>query len=114
MVLGLILIGGLGIVTLARVLLVLFTSRLGMRTRAFAQAETKALSAAHLRRLVRRIVVFSLELLRNWRRPGRWSVLTQITVTVTAVLLPVGTLVILAAEATTPRRSSRWTAAVGC
>lgn len=45
-------------------------------------------------------VVF--ELLREWRRPARWSVLTRITVAVTAVLLPLGTLVVLATEASNP------------
>ncbi len=171
--------GGLGIMTLASLLAVLFTHRLGMRARAVAQAETKTLSGADLRRLIARIVVFSLvceaatalvltarfaigydtpparavydgvfhavsafnnagfglradslvayagdpwvvltvcaavivgglgfpvvfELLRDGRRPARWSVLTRITVAVTAVLLPLGTLVVLLAEASNP------------
>lgn len=34
-------------------------------------------------------VVF--ELLRCWRRPSRWTVLTRITLAVTAALLPLGT-----------------------
>lgn len=59
-ILLLIQIGGLGIMTLAGLVVVLFTHRLGMRASAVAQAETKALSAADLRRLIGRIVVFSL------------------------------------------------------
>ncbi|QYC41749.1 Ktr system potassium uptake protein B [Nonomuraea coxensis DSM 45129] len=46
-------------------------------------------------------VVF--ELLRTWRRPQRWSVLTRITVAVTAVLLVAGTLVFLIAEWHNPK-----------
>ncbi|WP_261808951.1 TrkH family potassium uptake protein [Nonomuraea sp. C10] len=41
-------------------------------------------------------VVF--ELLRSWRHPGRWSVLTMITVYATLFLLVLGTLVYLATE----------------
>ncbi len=41
-------------------------------------------------------VVF--ELARHWRRPGRWSVLTRITVPLTALLLVGGFIVITAAE----------------
>lgn len=178
-ILALIQAGGLGIMALASLVIVVFTHRLGMRARSFAAAETKTLAVADLRRLVARIVVFSLvceavvalvlsgrfalsygmtpgralyegvfhavsafnnagfglrrdslvgyagdplvvlpvcaavivgglgfpvvfELLRGWRRPARWSVLTRITVTVTAALLTLGTLVILLAEATNP------------
>lgn len=43
------------------------------------------------------------ELRRNWRRPGRWTVLTRITVTVTVILLAGGTLVFLATEFRNPR-----------
>ena len=43
-------------------------------------------------------VVF--ELWREWRRPRSWSVLTRLTVVVTAALLVVGTLGMLAAEGT--------------
>ncbi|NUP61952.1 MAG: TrkH family potassium uptake protein [Nonomuraea sp.] len=46
-------------------------------------------------------VVF--ELLRSWRRPGRWSVLTRLTVGVTVVLLAVGTVVFLTTEWRNPR-----------
>ncbi|GAA2387798.1 potassium transporter TrkG [Streptomyces glaucosporus] len=45
-------------------------------------------------------VVF--ELVRSWRRPGDWSVLTRITVVLTVLLLALGTLVITAAEYTNP------------
>ncbi|WP_306306824.1 TrkH family potassium uptake protein [Microtetraspora fusca] len=41
-------------------------------------------------------VVF--ELLRSWRRPSHWSVLTRVTVVVTALLLSMGTLVFLMTE----------------
>lgn len=43
------------------------------------------------------------ELRRAWRRPRTWSVLTRITVTLTAVLLVAGTLAITLAEYTNPR-----------
>ncbi|MBF8188792.1 TrkH family potassium uptake protein [Nonomuraea sp. K274] len=46
-------------------------------------------------------VVF--ELLKSWRHPHRWSVLTRITVAVTVVLLVAGTLVFLATEWRNPR-----------
>jgi trk system potassium uptake protein TrkH len=52
--------GGLGIMTLATLLALLLSRRLGLRARLIAQAETKALSAADVRRVVRRVVVFSL------------------------------------------------------
>jgi Trk-type K+ transport system membrane component len=45
-------------------------------------------------------VVF--ELARSWRRPKTWSVLTRITVVVTAALLVVGTLGMLVAERGNP------------
>jgi len=178
-ILLLIQLGGLGIMTVASLVAVLFSRRLGFRTRLIAQAETKALTAADIRRLIGRIVAFSLicevvtaiilttrfwiayderparalysgvfhavsafnnagfglhpdslvryvtdpwitltvavaviigglgfpvvfELLRAWRRPKTWSVLTRITVATTAALLVVGTIVITAAEATNP------------
>jgi trk system potassium uptake protein len=41
-------------------------------------------------------VVF--ELLRTWRRPREWSILTRITMTVTAILLAFGTVAFLVAE----------------
>ncbi|WP_433432086.1 TrkH family potassium uptake protein [Nonomuraea sp. CA-141351] len=43
------------------------------------------------------------ELLRTWRRPSRWSVLTRITVGVTVVLLVGGTLVFLITEWRNPK-----------
>jgi trk system potassium uptake protein len=52
--------GGLGIMTLATLFALLLSRRLGLRARLIAQAETKALSAADVRRVVRRVVVFSL------------------------------------------------------
>ena len=45
-------------------------------------------------------VVF--ELLRGWRRPSAWSVLTRVTVFVTVALLVIGTVVIGIAELTNP------------
>ncbi|MEV4834559.1 potassium transporter TrkG [Nonomuraea sp. NPDC049486] len=43
------------------------------------------------------------ELRRSWRHPGRWSLLTRITVGMTVILLLIGTLVFLAAEWSNPR-----------
>lgn len=174
-VLALIQVGGLGIMTMATVLTLILSRRLGLRARFLAQAETKSLSLHDLRGLVRRIVVFSLatealitlvltlrlvtahqqslpsalysgvfhavsafnnagfslhadsltryagdpliclpvaaavivgglgfpvvfELMKNWRRPGRWSLMTSITVTLSVTLLVLGTAVLTAAE----------------
>jgi trk system potassium uptake protein len=171
--------GGLGIMTLATMLALLLSRRLGLRARLIAQAETKALSAADVRRIVLRVVIFSLateavvavvlgvrfatgydqslpsaayygvfhaisafnnagfglnadnliqyvadpwislticaaviigglgfpvvfELAREWRTPKTWSVLTRITVIVTAALLVVGTVMFLIAESGNP------------
>jgi trk system potassium uptake protein len=171
--------GGLGIMTLATLVALLLSRRLGLRARLIAQAETKALSVADVRRVIRRVVVFSLateavvavvltlrfvtgydhslpsaayfgvfhaissfnnagfgldadnlmgyvadptislticaavivgglgfpvvfELAREWRTPKSWSVLTRITVIVTAALLIVGTVVFLIAESGNP------------
>ncbi|MGY2066427.1 TrkH family potassium uptake protein [Blastococcus sp. SYSU DS0619] len=52
--------GGLGIMTLASLFALLLSRRLGLRARLVAQAETKSLSAADVRRVLRRVVVFSL------------------------------------------------------
>jgi trk system potassium uptake protein len=52
--------GGLGIMTLATLLALLLSRRLGLRARLIAQAETKALSAADVRHVIRRVVMFSL------------------------------------------------------
>lgn len=45
-------------------------------------------------------VVF--ELLRSWRHPSRWSLLTRITLAVTAALLPLGTLIFIGTEWNNP------------
>jgi trk system potassium uptake protein TrkH len=60
MVLALIQVGGLGIMTLAAVVTVLVSRRLGLRGRLVAQAQTKALGLRGIRRVVRNIVLFSL------------------------------------------------------
>ncbi|WP_157252108.1 TrkH family potassium uptake protein [Nonomuraea typhae] len=53
-------VGGLGIMTFATVFAVLIGRRVGVRFRLLAQAETTMLSAADLRSIARRVVVFSL------------------------------------------------------
>ncbi|RZU34138.1 TrkH family potassium uptake protein [Blastococcus saxobsidens] len=179
-ILALIQVGGLGIMTLATLVALLLSRRLGLRARLIAQAETKSLSGSDVRRVIGRVVLFSLaceavaaavlttrfalgydeplpdalysgvfhavsafnnagfglrpdnlmgwvgdpwvsltiaaaviigglgfpvvfELLRSWRRPRTWTVLTRITVVVTAVLLVVGTVGYLLAEWRNPR-----------
>lgn len=52
--------GGLGIMTLASLLAVLLSRRLGLRARLIAQAETKALTAVDVRRVIRNVVLFSV------------------------------------------------------
>jgi potassium uptake TrkH family protein len=168
-------IGGLGVMTLGTVFTLLVSKRLGVRARMLAQMETKTLSLADVRKIVARVVVFSLvceaiasviltarfvigydepfgraaylgvfhavsafnnggfalwndslvrfatdpwicltiaiavivgglgfpvvfELMRSWRRPGRWTILTRITLATTAGLLIFGTLAFLATE----------------
>jgi trk system potassium uptake protein len=59
-ILALVQLGGLGIMTVASLVAILFSRRLGFRTRLVAQAETKALTAADVRRLIGRIALFSL------------------------------------------------------
>ena len=59
-ILILIQLGGLGIATVATLVAVVFTRRLGLRARRVAQAETRALTAADLRRLIRKIVLVTL------------------------------------------------------
>ena len=59
-IMGLIQAGGLGIMTLATLFAVVMSRRLGLRARLLAQAETRALGLADLRRVVRNIVVFSI------------------------------------------------------
>lgn len=179
-ILALIQAGGLGIMTLATLFAVLVSGRLGLRARLLAQAETKTLHGAGIRRVVRNVVLFSLvcevvlaivlslrfalgygepagravylgifhavsafnnagfglwsdslsqfvadpwvslpvaaavivgglgfpvvfELARNWRRPGRWSVLTRITLGTTGALLLAGTAVLTIAERDNPQ-----------
>ena len=53
-------LGGLGITTLAALLAIVVTRRLGLRSRLLAQTETGALDLGSVRQLVRRIVTFSL------------------------------------------------------
>lgn len=178
-ILALIQAGGLGIMTLATLVVVLLSKKLGLRARGVAQAETKSIGAADVRRVVRNVVLFSLtvelvvaallsarlmagydyslrsavqsgvfhsvsafnnagfstysdnlmrfvgddwicvtvavaviagglgfpvwfELARFWRQPARWSVLTRITVLVTAALLVIGTILMLATEGSNP------------
>jgi trk system potassium uptake protein len=178
-ILLLIQVGGLGIMTLATLFALLLSRRLGLRARLVAQAETRALAASDVRRVVRTVVIFSLtseavaalvltarfaigyaeslrsalydgvfhaisafnnagfspradslmryvedpwisltvsaavivgglgfpvvfELARSWRRPRTWSVLTRITVVVTAALVVVGTIVLLVSEGRNP------------
>ncbi len=172
-------IGGLGIMTMATLVMGMVSGRVGLRARMSAQLETKALSASDLQRVLRRVVVFSLageaafaavlagrfmlgygepfgralylggfhavsafnnagfalwpdnlmrfvadpwiclpvafavivgglgfpvvfELARAWRRPSRWSLLTRITVGLSATLLGAGTLIFLATEGRNP------------
>ena len=59
-ILALIQLGGLGIMTFATLLAILLSRRLGLRARLVAQAETKALSSADVRRVIRNVVLFSL------------------------------------------------------
>ncbi|QYC41175.1 Ktr system potassium uptake protein B [Nonomuraea coxensis DSM 45129] len=57
---GLAQVGGLGIMTMATVFTLLVSGRLGLRARIAAQTETKSLSMSDVRRLVLKVVVFSL------------------------------------------------------
>lgn len=52
--------GGLGIMTLATLVVILLSRRVGLRALSIVQTETKAVTAADIRRVVRRVVVFSL------------------------------------------------------
>ncbi|MEU6712143.1 potassium transporter TrkG [Nonomuraea sp. NPDC046802] len=60
MIAGLVQVGGLGIMTMATVFTLLVAGRLGLRARIAAQAETKTLSMSDVRRVVRKVVLFSL------------------------------------------------------
>ncbi|PRX58163.1 potassium uptake TrkH family protein [Nonomuraea fuscirosea] len=168
-------VGGLGIMTLATVITVIVSGRLGLRARLSAQLETKSVVASDLGHVLRKVVLFSLtceaviavvlagrfavgygeplgraaylgafhavsafnnagfalwpdnlmryvtdpwicvtialavivgglgfpvvfELLRAWRRPRRWSLLTRITVGLSTVLIAGGTLAFLMTE----------------
>jgi potassium uptake TrkH family protein len=53
-------VGGIGIMTLATLIAVTLFRRMGLGARSSVQRETKAISAADLRRIIWRIVVFSL------------------------------------------------------
>lgn len=53
------------------------------------------------------------ELLRLWRRPAEWSVLTRVTVLVTLGLLVIGTVVIWISEVTNPRTLGEYGPAQG-
>lgn len=59
-ILLLIQLGGLGIMTAATIVLLLFFNRMGLRARSAIQVETKSFAATDLRGVVRRIVIFSL------------------------------------------------------
>ncbi|TDB97608.1 TrkH family potassium uptake protein [Actinomadura sp. 7K534] len=192
-ILGLIQVGGLGLMTLATLFAILLSRRLGLRARMVAQAETKTMRMADVRRVVRNVVLFSLvaetlvagvltarlvlghgeplgralylgvfhavsafnnagfalwpdslvrfatdpwinltictavivgglgfpvvfDLARHWRRPSGWTILTRVTLTMTALLLAGGTLVLTMAEWDNPAtlgamsRPSRWLA----
>ncbi|MEV4176060.1 potassium transporter TrkG [Nonomuraea sp. NPDC049709] len=167
--------GGLGIMTLATLIMIIVSGRIGLRARLSAQLETKSVIAADLRHVLRKVVIFSLiceaavatiltvrfvtgygeplgravylgvfhgvsafnnagfalwpdnlmrfvtdpwicltialavivgglgypvvfELLRTWRHPRRWSVLTRVTVGLSVLLLGGGTLAFLMTE----------------
>ena len=168
-------IGGLGIMTMATIIALVVSRRLGLRARLLAQAETKTLRLQDVRRVLAAIVLFSLtveaivtliltvrfathydmswgralydgmfhaisafnsgglslysdsmirfvrdpvvsltvslavllgsigylvvfELTRNWRRPREWSVLTQLTLGVSGVLVVLGTTLLTVSE----------------
>jgi potassium uptake TrkH family protein len=57
---GLAQVGGLGIMTMATLFTLLLSGRLGLRARIATQAETKTLSMSDVRRLVLKVVLFSL------------------------------------------------------
>jgi Trk-type K+ transport systems, membrane components len=172
-------VGGLGIMTMATLVMGIVSGRIGLRARMSAQLETKSFWAPNMQQVVRRVVLFSLvcelavaivltsrfligydasfgravylgvfhsvsafnnagfalwpdslmrfvtdpwicvtialavivggigfpvvfELLRSWRRPGRWSVLTRVTIGLSTVLIGVGTLFFLVAEWSNP------------
>ncbi|WP_019876769.1 TrkH family potassium uptake protein [Sporichthya polymorpha] len=173
-------VGGLGIMTLATIVAMILSRRLGLRARLLVQAETRTLRLQDVRVVLRGIILYSLcvevvvtailtvrfathydmswgraaydglfhaisafnsgglslysdgmsrfvrdpivsltvslavllgslgylvffELRRNWRRPREWSVFTQLTLGVTAVLVVLGTTLLTVAEWKNPR-----------
>lgn len=179
-ILVLIQVGGLGIMTLATLLTLLVSRRLGLGARFLAQAETKSLDLNNVRRVIARIVTFSLvseaiaavilavrfavgyherpgsaiyhgvfhavsafnnagfstngdnlsryvtdpwicltvafavilggigfpvvfELAKRWRTPARWSVMTRLSLGITAILLTAGTVTFTVAERANPK-----------
>ena len=59
-ILALIQLGGLGIMTMATLVTVLVSRRLGLRAQLLAQTETKSLQLQDVRRVVRNVVLFNL------------------------------------------------------
>ncbi|MBC3190342.1 TrkH family potassium uptake protein [Pseudonocardia sp. C8] len=59
-ILALIQLGGLGLMTVSSLLVVLVSRRLGLRARLVAQAQSRTLDAADIRRVIRNVVVFSI------------------------------------------------------
>lgn len=59
-ILGLVQLGGIGIMTLASLVLLAFSRRLGLRNRLVAQAETGVLTLGEVGRLLRQVVVLSV------------------------------------------------------
>ena len=59
-ILGLMQVGGLGIMTVASLLVVLVSRRLGLRARLVAQAQSGNLDLSDVRRVLRNVVLFSL------------------------------------------------------
>lgn len=59
-ILGLIQAGGLGIMTLATLVVVLISRRMGLRARLIAQAQTRTVTARDVRRVLRNVVLFTL------------------------------------------------------
>jgi len=59
-ILALIQVGGIGIMTLGTLVVVVLWRRLGLRARLIAQAQSRTLSLADVRRVVRNIVLFSI------------------------------------------------------
>ncbi|WP_243708600.1 potassium transporter TrkG [Actinomadura sp. GC306] len=59
-IMALVQVGGLGLMTIATLFAILLSGRLGLRARLAAQVETKTLRMTDVRRVVRRVVAFSL------------------------------------------------------